>query len=143
MRSAKVILATAIVSMAATAGAAACEPPKCKTTVFKYDHSTGPVTWFTLTNEMRFCYDGTNATGIEWTDNRTSSPTFPYGRGGVSTTKLVETYEGTKRRARNLSRHSITCARVVSGFDVTMRQLGYGSGSVTKWRSTISDATNC
>jgi len=143
VHSLRAIITTGILAATTITGAVACEPPKCKTTLFKYDHSTGPITWFTLYNEMRFCYDGQKATSIEWTDNRTSNPTLPYGRGGVSTTRLIETFDGSQKRARNLSRHEITCARVVSGFDVTMRQLGYGSGTVTTWRSSISSATDC
>ncbi|HWJ63015.1 MAG TPA: hypothetical protein VNS19_13685 [Acidimicrobiales bacterium] len=93
---------------------------------------------------MRFCYDGSNATSIEWTDNRTSSPTRPYSRGNVSTVKLIEPFDGGKhRRARNISRHTINCAQVIGGFDVEMRQWGYGSGDVIKSRSSISSATDC
>lgn len=145
MPSFRAALMTGVLAASTITAATACEPApvKCKTTMFKYDHKTGPVTWFTIFNEMRFCYDGTKATKIEWRDNRTSNPTPPYGRGGVDTVSLVETYEGNKRRARNQSRHSITCAKILSGFDVTMRQLGYGSGSVTTWRSAISSSTDC
>lgn len=115
----------------------------CKTSLFTYDHKTGFFTWFTVYNEMRFCYDGTRAVRIEWRNNRTSTPTPPYTRGSVQTTSTIETFEGTKKRARNLSVHEINCAKLLNGFDVTMRQLGYGSGTVTKYRAPISGRTDC
>lgn len=139
-------LVVAVLAAGVIAGSAACEPAptKCKTTLHKYDHSTLVVTWFTLYNEMRFCYDGTRATDLEWTNNRTSNPApGAYTKGAVTTSASIETYEGSRKRARNVSTHTINCLQILSGFDVTMRQLGYGDGQVTKWRSSINNLKDC
>ncbi len=142
----RAVAVAACLAVVTLAGATACEPKpsKCKTTMHKYDHQTLFVTWFTLFNEMRFCYDGDKATAVEWTHNRTSNPApGGYTKGGVTTSAAIESYEGTRKRARNVSIHTINCLKIISGFDVTMRQLGYGDGNVTKWRSSINPATDC
>ena len=141
---ARALILVLLVALTAV-GTTACKPApvSCKTTQYKYDHKTLFVTWFTAFNEMRFCYDGTNAVRVEWTNNRTSNPTLPYTKGGVTTSAGIETFEGTRKRARNVSTHDIKCAQIVSGFDVKLRQYGYGSGNVTTWRSSVNGATDC
>ncbi len=140
-------LGIVVLVLAASAGVSACKPlpVSCKTTLYKYDHQTAFVTWFTLYNEMRFCSNAATATSIDWATNRTSSPSFPYTNNGVSDSTGMETYgQGALiKRARNTSYHSIGCAKIAGGFTVTMRQLGYHGGTVTKWRSSISSSTDC
>ncbi|QXC59529.1 hypothetical protein KSP35_14165 [Aquihabitans sp. G128] len=139
--------------MASALTASACKPPPvhCKITTYKYDYQTklGPFTktWFTLYNEMRFCYNGYTVTSITagYTDNRTSVPTPPYTRDGVDSTTRLESYlsDRNRKRAYNSSRHAIGCVKIINGFDITLNQRGYPDGSVQKWHSTPNAATDC